>query len=68
MSSFFERTHHAKAGPTEAQVERDVRALMHGTKEGKVVVENTKPKTVSGVRHIVDETGGNHSESETKTE
>jgi len=43
--------------PTEAKVERDVRALLHGRKEGKIVVENEKPHLVGGKHVVVDETG-----------
>jgi len=42
--------------PTEPEVERDVRALLHGTKEGKVVIENEKPRMTKGKRIVVDET------------
>ena len=41
---------------TEPEVERDVHALLHGTKDGKIVIENEKPYLVSGKHVVVDET------------
>jgi hypothetical protein len=42
--------------PTEAEVERDVKALLKGKKDGKVVVENIKPKMTGGKHKVIDET------------
>jgi hypothetical protein len=41
--------------PTEKELERDVHALLHGKKDGKIVVENISPKTTAGVRKVVDD-------------
>ena len=41
---------------TEPEVERDVKALLHGTKDGKIVIENEKPHLVGGKHVVVDET------------
>jgi len=41
--------------PTEAEVERDVKALLKGKKDGKVVVENVKPKMSGGKHKVIDE-------------
>jgi hypothetical protein len=43
------------AEPTEKQIERDVRGLLSGTKEGRVTIENENPDTSGGHRHVVDE-------------
>ena len=42
--------------PTEQEVERDVKALLKGKKDGKVVVENIKPKMAGGKHKVIDET------------
>lgn len=56
LSTYFKGMgQHKKDAPTEAEVERDVRSLLHGTKEGRVVVENTKPHTTPGTRKVIDE-------------
>ena len=42
--------------PTEKQLERDFHALLHGHKDGKIVIENQNP-TVSGkVHQVLDDT------------
>jgi hypothetical protein len=41
---------------TEPEVERDVKSLLHGTKDGKIVIENEKPHLVGGKHVVVDET------------
>lgn len=45
LKSYFTRPKASSsgAGPTEAQIERDVRSLLHGTKEGKIVIEKDIP-------------------------
>jgi hypothetical protein len=56
LATFYKsRGQHKTDEPTEEDVERDVRALLHGTKEGRVVVENTKPHTVPGTHSVIDE-------------
>ena len=41
---------------TEPEVERDVNALLHGRKDGKIVIENEKPHLEGGKHVVVDET------------
>jgi hypothetical protein len=42
--------------PTEKQAKRDFNALLHGKHDGKLVIENIKPKLSGGKRKIVDQT------------
>jgi hypothetical protein len=42
--------------PTEKELKRDMNALLHGRKDGKIVVEAVKPKTTGGTRTVIDET------------
>jgi len=53
---FFKRTRNTSTEPTEPEVERDVKALLHGKKDGKIVIENETPKTKGGKHLVVDET------------
>jgi len=60
LSPFFKN--HGRRGPngeeieTEKQELRDAKALIHGKHDGKIVIENFKPKLTGGSRKIVDET------------
>jgi hypothetical protein len=41
--------------PTDAEIERDVKALLKGTKDGEIIIKNERPTTSGGKRTIVDE-------------
>ena len=47
---------HEGEQPTQKKVKRDVDALLHGRKDGKVVIKNVKPKVSGGKREVIDET------------
>jgi hypothetical protein len=70
LSKYFKKSKPSKDGnaPTEAQIERDVRSLLHGTKEGRIVVENENPDLSGGKRSVVDETHSEHATVKTVTE
>jgi hypothetical protein len=55
LQPFFKRPKRASAEPTEKELERDLHALIHGKKDGKIVVENVKPKLAGGKHKVVDE-------------
>jgi hypothetical protein len=55
LKTYFKRSKSKSDKPTEAQIERDVRALLHDTKEGKVLIENEHPAVSGGERKVVDE-------------
>ncbi|MDR2626942.1 MAG: hypothetical protein LBC40_02795 [Dysgonamonadaceae bacterium] len=55
LKVYFKHSRPKSDTPTEAQIERDVRALLHGTKEGKVVIKNEHPVASGGERKVVDE-------------
>jgi len=42
--------------PTEAKALRDARALLHGHKDGEIIIENERPHLSEGKRIIADET------------
>jgi hypothetical protein len=41
--------------PTERQLERDIKAFIHGKRDGKIVIENIKPKVTGGKHKVIDE-------------
>jgi hypothetical protein len=55
LSTFFRRTRRAAEEPTTKELERDIHALLHGKKDGKIVVENVSPVATKGVRKVVDD-------------
>jgi hypothetical protein len=56
LQLFFSRRRPTSDQPTDAEIERDVRALLKGKKDGEIIIKNQRPTTVSGKRTIVDET------------
>ena len=54
---FWRRPRRTTAEPTIPEVERDVRALLRGTKDGRVLIENENDRVVKGERVVIDETG-----------
>jgi len=43
------------AAPTEKKLKGDVNALLHGKRDGKIVIENVKPKATGGKHTVIDE-------------
>ena len=60
LQPFFRRTRNSSAEPTEKEIERDLHALLHGTKEGKIVVENTDPRETARARKVIDDVHKGH--------
>jgi len=56
LQTFFRRGRRPDEEPTEPEVERDARALLHGRKDGKIVIENERPHLAGGKHTVVDET------------
>ena len=56
LRPYFRRHRIAGDEPTEHEVERDVRALLHGTKDGKIVIENEHPHMEGGKHTVIDDT------------
>jgi hypothetical protein len=46
--------------PTEQEVERDVKALLHGKKDGEIIVRNEKPTTSGGIHEVIDDVHKTH--------
>jgi len=60
LRAFFSRPRRAKEEPTEMEVERDLKALLHGKKEGEIIVKNENPVTSGGVHEVIDEVHKGH--------
>jgi hypothetical protein len=55
LKPYFKRSKTGTAEPTEKQIERDVKGLLSGSKEGRVTIENENPDRSGGHRHVLDE-------------
>jgi hypothetical protein len=42
--------------PTQKELERDIHALLHGTKDGEIVIKNERPVVSKGKRMVIDST------------
>jgi len=56
LRQYFRTGHRHTDEPTEQEIERDLKALLHGKKDGEIIVKHTTPKTAKGERVVVDET------------
>jgi hypothetical protein len=68
MKKYFKRKKSSSDEPTEMEIERDVRSLLRGTKDGRVIIENERPVTIQGKRRVVDEVHSEHSVSKDSIE
>jgi hypothetical protein len=55
LKTYFKRSKHSSAEPTERELERDIHSLIHGTKDGEVIIKSKSPKMTGGMRKIVDD-------------
>jgi hypothetical protein len=55
LKTYFNKSKPETADPTHKQAEKDYRALLHGTKDGRLLIENFRPKLTGGMRCLVDE-------------
>jgi len=56
LRRFFARRRPSSEEPTEHEVERDVRSLLHGRKEGEIIISAEADRIVKGNRTVIDET------------
>ena len=56
LQLFFRRSRRETDEPTEMEVQHDVNALLHGKKDGKIVIENETPHMQGGKHVVIDET------------
>ena len=41
--------------PTQKQLERDAKRLLHGHADGRIVIENESPHLTEGVHEVIDD-------------
>jgi hypothetical protein len=56
LQLFFHRRRRTTGEPTQPEVMRDARALMRGTREGSILIENQGDRVVKGGRVVIDNT------------
>jgi hypothetical protein len=56
LYTFFKRGARMGEEPTARKTITDTKALLHGKKDGKIVIENVKPHLTGGKHKIIDET------------
>jgi len=54
LEIYFKRRTRAGDEPTEKQLEKDIHGLIHGTKDGEIVIRNESPRTTRGVHEVID--------------
>jgi hypothetical protein len=54
LQDFFHRRRRASDEPTEKELERDIKRLLHGTADGEIIIENESPKVTGGVHKVID--------------
>jgi ribosomal protein S24E len=55
LEVFFKKKRSGSDEPTEKELKRDLNALLHTKRDGKIVVENIKPKVSGGKHKVIDE-------------
>jgi len=56
MQQFYRRQKPTSEEPTESEVERDVRALLHNKKDGEIIIKNEKSHAEGGSHVVIDHT------------
>jgi hypothetical protein len=56
LELFFRRGKRTDEEPTEKELLRDVKSLLHDRKDGEIVIKNEKPHTAGGKHEVMDET------------
>jgi hypothetical protein len=55
LESFFKRKRASSDEPTEKELKRDINALLHSKRDGKIIIENVKPRASGGKHKVIDE-------------
>jgi hypothetical protein len=55
LRTFFSRRRKpANEEPTEMEIERDVKRLVHGKADGEIVIKNERPNMIGGLHEVID--------------
>jgi len=56
LQKYWKRRRRAMAEPTEKEIMRDAKGLMHGTKDGNITIANKSDRIVKGKKVMIDNT------------
>ena len=59
LQLFFQRPRQAGAEPTHHEIERDIKALLKGTRDGEIIVRKRRPAATGAISELIDETRPN---------
>ena len=68
LRPFFEGHGRRSDAPTEHQIIKDVKALVHGKKDGEIIIKNQSPEMTKGEHLVLDETHKPHNVMKEKIE
>jgi hypothetical protein len=54
LRNFFRRRRRTGDEPTEMQLERDIKRLLHGKADGEIIVQHESPQVSKGVHKVID--------------
>ena len=54
LKSFFKRTKRSNDKLSKKQIEHDAQSLIHGQKDGEIIIKNEQPQIVAGNKLIID--------------
>jgi len=54
LRTFFHRRRRQSDEPTEMELQRDFKRLIHGKADGEIIIENETPHITGGVRKVID--------------
>ncbi|MDR0473291.1 MAG: hypothetical protein LBH43_06440 [Treponema sp.] len=55
LKTFFRKRRGEGDEPTEIELERDIKRLIHGHADGKITIENESPKIIGGIHKVIDD-------------
>jgi hypothetical protein len=55
LKTFFRKRRGGGDEPTEIELERDIKRLIHGHADGKIQIENESPKIIGGIHKVIDD-------------
>jgi hypothetical protein len=61
LRTFFRRRRRESDEPTEMELERDIKKLIHGKADGEIIIENETPHITGGFHKVVDSVHTGHS-------
>jgi len=56
LKPFFKKTRRKPHDPTQKEIIRDAKALIHGKKDGKIIIKNERPHLEGGKFEVIDTT------------